>query len=99
MVERVYVGHFMTSLDMAGFSLTLARLGQQQQQQQQEQGGGSEHAAPGPDPAVRLQLELLDMAVGAPGWPGMCVAVRPRAMHEALQPMPGGRVKTLRHTP
>ena len=61
-VDRVFVGPFMTSLDMAGMSLTLLRV----------ESAESSMAATG----ISLKLlGLLDTPVGAFGWPATSAAV------------------------
>lgn len=58
-MDRVFVGPFMTSLDMAGMSLTLLRVSK---------------AAASAGGALKL-LELLDSPVGASGWPATSAIV------------------------
>ena len=58
-VQRVYCGPFMTSLDMAGISLTLLR-------------------------ATAEQLQLLDAATAAPGWPAAPAVYTPGKVPAAL---------------
>lgn len=57
-VERIYVGPYMTALDMAGASITLLKT---------QAGTGAETAWP---LAGKTLLELLDAATEAPGWSG-----------------------------
>ena len=74
-VSRVYVGPFMTSLDMAGMSLTLLRL---------DRAGAATTSMGG---GLKWLLSLLDGIVGAPGWPATSAIVNKAA--SAPVPVPG----------
>ncbi|KAG2427354.1 hypothetical protein HXX76_012548 [Chlamydomonas incerta] len=77
-VDRVYVGPFMTSLDMAGMSLTLLSYDMDPEAAVDSQSntdgaaassGSGSGSGSGKDAAWAHLLELLDAPTAAPGWP------------------------------
>ncbi|KAG2424502.1 hypothetical protein HYH02_015172 [Chlamydomonas schloesseri] len=72
-VDRVYVGPFMTSLDMAGMSLTLLSYDMDPEAALQEaaaEPGSKEDAASASSSSSWAHLlQLLDDPTSAPGWP------------------------------
>lgn len=80
-VERLYVGPYMTSLDMAGMSLTLLSY----DVEDEEHGDGWDEL-----------LELLDATTDAPGWGGLAVTSNvpgpydPSSYEDMPAPLPAG---------
>ena len=71
-VERVYSGHLLTSLDMAGVALSILRLGSVDD--------ASEAAT------AALALSRLDAPTNAPGWPHSATCAVPLHSSEVPQP-------------
>ncbi|KAG2493199.1 hypothetical protein HYH03_008619 [Edaphochlamys debaryana] len=88
-VDRVFVGNFMTSLDMAGVSLTLLSYNTDEGEAGAESEAGGEGA-----PAWEELLALLDAPTAAPGWPYRAPAIPgphdPETLADIPAPLPAG---------